>query len=77
MDSLLQKRGVSIALGKNSQTFHRLASGDFGLVAWYPNIKEKKVKNGEAAKADQPAGPGPTTVAEAPPIAAAEQTHKP
>ena len=37
-----QKRGVSIALGKNSQTFHRLASGDFGLVSWYSNIKRGK-----------------------------------
>jgi hypothetical protein len=47
-----QKRGISIALGKNSQTFHRLASGDIGLLAWYPNIKEakdKKPKNGESA----------------------------
>lgn len=51
-----QKRGISIALGKNSQTFHRLASGDIGLLAWYPNIKEakdKKPKNGDAnAKPD-------------------------
>ncbi len=37
-----QKRGVSIALGKNSQTFHRVASGDYGLVEWYPNIREKR-----------------------------------
>jgi hypothetical protein len=47
-----QKRGLSIALGKNSQTFHRLASGDYGLIAWYPNIKEKKSKNGDPSKAD-------------------------
>lgn len=37
-----QKRGVAITLGKNSQTFLRLPTGDFGLLAWYPNIKRSK-----------------------------------
>jgi hypothetical protein len=72
-----QKRGVSIALGKNSQTFHRLASGDFGLVGWYPNIKEKKAKNGDAAKADQAVAPGANITTAAPPIEAVEETQKP
>lgn len=44
-----QKRGLSIALGKNSQTFHRLASGDIGLTSWYPNIKERKPRLDKAA----------------------------
>jgi hypothetical protein len=50
-----QKRGVAIAIGKNSQTFHRLPTGDYGLLAWYPNIKERKAKgeNGkDGTKAD-------------------------
>jgi hypothetical protein len=56
-----QKRGVSIALGKNSQTFHRVASGDYGLVAWYPNIREKR------------AGPPPRS---APVVPTASETPK-
>jgi hypothetical protein len=54
-----QKRGVAIAIGKNSQTFHRLPTGDFGLVAWYPNIKERKPKNGDSGKEEQPEAPLP------------------
>jgi hypothetical protein len=37
-----QKRGVAITLGKNSQTFHRLPTGDYGLLAWYPSIRERR-----------------------------------
>lgn len=58
-----QKRGVAITLGKNSQTFHKLPTGDYGLLAWYPNIKERRAKNGEAGKGEQPttqATPGPS-----------------
>jgi hypothetical protein len=50
-----QKRGIAIAMGKNSQTFHRVFSGDYGLLAWYPNIKERKPRNGDAAKAGESA----------------------
>jgi len=39
-----QKRGVAITLGKNTAKFHRLPNGDFGLTAWYPNVKSKKEK---------------------------------
>ncbi len=50
-----QKRGVSIALGKNTQTFHKLASGDFGLVSWYSNIKRKEPKSTGDIIKDYPA----------------------
>lgn len=43
-----QKRGVAITLGKNTVKFHRLPNGDFGLVAWYPNLKARKEKSSEA-----------------------------
>ncbi|HEV3386515.1 MAG TPA: hypothetical protein VG097_16990 [Gemmata sp.] len=36
------KRGLRISLTKNSQTFHKLPNGKFGLREWFPNIKEKK-----------------------------------
>jgi hypothetical protein len=51
--------GVAIALGKNSQTFHRVASGDWGLISWYPNIKEKKAKIGDVPKDDTSSGKSP------------------
>jgi len=44
-----QKRGVAISLAKNSAMFHRLPNGDWGLMAWYPNIKEKKAKSEEGS----------------------------
>jgi hypothetical protein len=49
-----QKRGVAIALGKNSQTFHRLPTGDFGLTTWYPGVREKRQKTETSAQADKP-----------------------
>jgi len=41
-----QKRGVAISLGKNTVTFIRLPTDDWGLLEWYPNIREKKKKGG-------------------------------
>lgn len=35
-------RNLSISLGKNTQIFVRLPSGPFGLVKWYPELKQKK-----------------------------------
>lgn len=37
-----QKRGVAITLAKNSSIFHKLPNGNWGLLAWYPEAKEKK-----------------------------------
>jgi hypothetical protein len=45
-----QKRGLSIMLGKNSQTFIRLPNDDWGLQEWYPDYKDKKRKKAEANK---------------------------
>lgn len=47
-----QKRGVAISLGKNTSTFHKLPNGDFGLVAWYSNIRAKRQKNANGATAN-------------------------
>src|ERR1051326_381811 len=61
-----QKRGVAISLGKNTVTFIRLPTDDWGLLEWYPSIKEKKKKgageNGNAGtngkvEADEEAAP--------------------
>lgn len=40
-----QKRGVAISLAKNTSVFHRLPNDDWGLLAWYPSVKEKKNKS--------------------------------
>ncbi len=34
----IAKRGLLISLAKNSQTFHKLPSGKFGLISWYPGV---------------------------------------
>lgn len=36
------KRGLRISLSKNTATFHRLPSGKYGLLDWYPNAKTKR-----------------------------------
>src|ERR1700733_8528834 len=43
-DSAVAQRAVSITLGKNSGIFHKLPNGNWGLLAWYPEAKEKKKK---------------------------------
>lgn len=48
-----QKRGVAISLAKNSQAFHRLPNGDWGLTEWYPNIRAKRDK-ANGGKSDPP-----------------------
>lgn len=59
-DEDVAKRAVTITLGKNSSIFHKLPNGNWGLLAWYPEAKEKKKKpatatpNGNAA-AEKPA----------------------
>ncbi len=42
------KRGLRISLAKNSTTFHKLPSGKFGLLEWYPAAKDNKPKNGDS-----------------------------
>ena len=48
-----QKRGVAISLGKNSVTFIRLPTDDWGLLEWYPNVREKKKKAGENGNSEK------------------------
>jgi hypothetical protein len=47
------KRGVAITLAKNPQ-FHRLPNDDWGLLAWYPNVRRTKESkaNGDIEKDD-------------------------
>jgi len=44
------KRGMSIAISKNTQTFHKLPNGKIGLREWYPEIKDGKNKKGNEEK---------------------------
>jgi len=37
-------RGLRISLTKNALVFHKLPTGRFGLIAWYPNIKKTRSK---------------------------------
>lgn len=51
MDSL------RISLGKSSHTFHKLPNGQYGLLEWYPNVKQreansKKITIEDAAESD-------------------------
>ena len=34
------KRGLRISLGKSSHTFHKLPNGLYGLLDWYPELKD-------------------------------------
>jgi hypothetical protein len=46
------KRGLYSALTKNSATFHKLPNGLYGLLEWYPGVKEPKpAKGGKAVDA--------------------------
>lgn len=49
-----QKRGVAITLAKNTQKFHRLPNGDFGLLSWYPGVRAKREreKSGDTGARD-------------------------
>lgn len=47
-DKDIAKRAVTITLGKNSSIFHKLPNGNWGLLAWYPEAKEKKKQKFEA-----------------------------
>lgn len=38
----LKLRSLAISLAKNTAVFHRLPNQTYGLLAWYPNVKEKK-----------------------------------
>jgi hypothetical protein len=38
-------RSLAMSLAKNTVTFHRLPSGAFGLVEWYPNAKPRKKRS--------------------------------
>ncbi|HNZ74514.1 MAG TPA: hypothetical protein PKN20_00150 [Verrucomicrobiota bacterium] len=42
-----QRRIVAVSLGKNSLTFVRLPTDDWGLKEWYPKLKNKK-ENGKS-----------------------------
>ena len=43
----IKKRGLAIAMSKNPK-FHRLPNDTWGLIEWYPGIKEAKEDNGRA-----------------------------
>lgn len=62
-DETVAQRGVAITLAKNSSIFHKLPNGNWGLLVWYPEAKERKQK-----KAEAPAGaPGVPVAPEAEP----------
>lgn len=50
-NEIMHLKNLSISLGKNSQTFHRLPNGMMGLLKWFPNVKTKKAGK-EADKAN-------------------------
>jgi hypothetical protein len=42
--------GVRATLRKNSSVFHRLPTGDYGLLEWYPNAKAPKESESSASR---------------------------
>jgi hypothetical protein len=44
------KRGLRISITKNTSLFHKLPNAKFGLLEWYPNVKQ--AKGGKAATDD-------------------------
>ncbi len=48
-DETVAQRGVAITLAKNSSIFHKLPNGNWGLLSWYPEAKEKKEKRAAAS----------------------------
>lgn len=47
------KRGLYSALSKNTATFHKLPNGLYGLLEWYPGVRESKPAKTAKAVADQ------------------------
>lgn len=43
-DDAIAQRTVAITMGKNSSIFHKLPNGNWGLMVWYPDAKERKKK---------------------------------
>lgn len=52
----LRLRGLAISLAKNSQTFHKLPDGSFGLVNWYDQavIKRSKSSKNNTVEPNEP-----------------------
>jgi hypothetical protein len=47
-------RSVAMSLAKNTQTFHRLPSGTFGLQSWYPGVAQAKPRGVRGQNAPNP-----------------------
>lgn len=50
------KTALRNALRKTSSVFHRLPTGDYGLLAWYPGAKEKRSDESEVSAQKQKRG---------------------
>jgi hypothetical protein len=63
-DIMVAKRAVTITLAKNSSIFHKLPNGNWGLLSWYPEAREKKKQkvevNGSGVNATAPEKPAVT-----------------
>jgi hypothetical protein len=57
-----QKRGVAITLAKNSATFIRLPTEDWGMRDWYPNVREKKNRASESGNGNEKTDDAVTSV---------------
>lgn len=48
------KRGLRISLTKNTATFHKLPTGKFGLLEWYPGVRAPRKARVDADEAVEP-----------------------
>jgi hypothetical protein len=51
-DDIAQK-SLRNSLAKNTALFHKLPNGQFGLLAWYPNVKKTKSTSASSAGAEE------------------------
>ena len=57
-------RGIRESMSKNTQTYHKLPNGKFGLLKWFPEVKEKKVEQVKSIKTHRRRGRPPKKLAQ-------------
>jgi hypothetical protein len=50
------KRGLRISLTKNTAIFLKLPNGRFGLIEWYPNVRQSRTNHSAAEEQSEPEG---------------------
>lgn len=70
-------RNIRISMAKNTQTFHKLPGGKFGLLKWFPEVKGKKAEQGKSIKIHHRRGRPPKVLTLSDLSKTTEQTEQP